>query len=447
MSDEIKVNSENTPRKNLATLGQVKDALDKRDEKIGSLKGDLSDISSELLKTVNLIDESALLDNKYYDPSTGNLLTGDGTTKAMPLIPVTTGKYYLYTNTSGSQTFAGVCVFDSNKNYVRRISDYDFTVTPKITISDTEKYLGITIANTKVGHTALVDSRYFGYFKSVGNANNIIPPHKMKDLSRGNNVIVVDAKGNGDFITINSALASIKDDSSDNPYTILIYPAVYKEVVAIQGGRHISLIGVNMKDCIIRDNTGLYENSPLQIQGDCLIENLTIIATHDENAEMPHTGNKAYAIHIDYEGEGITTVRNCRLISYQSSAIGAGLHQDQTLLIENCELTSYTPNASSWDETSDWTATPSYGALFVHSATDSNVTNQRLIIKDCILTSANKRCCAFSNSPDGTSNMTIDLINNNFWCAEGNVDSTITEWYNPIYSDRSYGNNVAKFNI
>ena len=38
MSDEIKVNSE-LPQK-LATLGQVKDALDKRDEKIGSLKED-----------------------------------------------------------------------------------------------------------------------------------------------------------------------------------------------------------------------------------------------------------------------------------------------------------------------------------------------------------------------------------------------------------------------
>ena len=42
MSDEIKVNSENTHRKNLATLGQVKDALDKIDEKIGSLKEDFS---------------------------------------------------------------------------------------------------------------------------------------------------------------------------------------------------------------------------------------------------------------------------------------------------------------------------------------------------------------------------------------------------------------------
>ena len=48
MSDEINVNSENTPpRKNLATLGQVKDALDKRDEKIDSLKGDIGQISEE----------------------------------------------------------------------------------------------------------------------------------------------------------------------------------------------------------------------------------------------------------------------------------------------------------------------------------------------------------------------------------------------------------------
>ena len=41
MSDEIKVNSE-LPQK-LATLGQVKDALDKRDEKIGSLKEEFNE--------------------------------------------------------------------------------------------------------------------------------------------------------------------------------------------------------------------------------------------------------------------------------------------------------------------------------------------------------------------------------------------------------------------
>lgn len=60
MSDEIKVNSENTPpRKNLATLGQVKDALDKRDEKISSLKSDLSHIAEIPIRdTTNYIDLS-----------------------------------------------------------------------------------------------------------------------------------------------------------------------------------------------------------------------------------------------------------------------------------------------------------------------------------------------------------------------------------------------------
>lgn len=49
MSDEIKVNSENThPRKNLATLGQVKDTLDKRDEKISSLTEDLGNVTLEI---------------------------------------------------------------------------------------------------------------------------------------------------------------------------------------------------------------------------------------------------------------------------------------------------------------------------------------------------------------------------------------------------------------
>lgn len=43
MSDEIKVNSEILPREKLATLGQVKDALNQRDEKIGSLKEDKLD--------------------------------------------------------------------------------------------------------------------------------------------------------------------------------------------------------------------------------------------------------------------------------------------------------------------------------------------------------------------------------------------------------------------
>lgn len=62
MSDEIKVNSE-LPQK-LATLGQVKDTLDKRDEKISSLKEDLGNLDSDLYSiSSNILDTNGLLEN------------------------------------------------------------------------------------------------------------------------------------------------------------------------------------------------------------------------------------------------------------------------------------------------------------------------------------------------------------------------------------------------
>lgn len=72
MSNEIKVNSENTPlRKNLATLGQVKDALDKRDEKIGNLTEDLEKYFVEPINRLNL---TTFTEKKKIDFSNGELI-------------------------------------------------------------------------------------------------------------------------------------------------------------------------------------------------------------------------------------------------------------------------------------------------------------------------------------------------------------------------------------
>lgn len=60
MSDEVKVqNPTGTPTKNLVTLGQVKDALDKRDKKIGNITEDIDDclkVKYSELKQDNLIN-------------------------------------------------------------------------------------------------------------------------------------------------------------------------------------------------------------------------------------------------------------------------------------------------------------------------------------------------------------------------------------------------------
>jgi len=334
-------------------------------------------------------------------------------------------------------------VFNADKSYSRFISTADIRYgSPVVTITDSEAYIGISLYNTQLGgNTAFIPEKYKGYYVGLESSANIIPPPYATKIINFNQVITVDQRGLGDFLTINEAVASISDDSASKPYTIVIYPGVYKEVVAIQGNRHISLIGINRHDCIIRDDTGLYANCPLQISGDCTVENLTIIATHDDNSDMPLTGNKAYALHADYPGKGTFSVRNCTLISYQSSAIGAGLYQNQKMIIDNCEIISHTPNDPSW------TITPSYGALFVHSNTASNITGQVLEVKKCVIKSDSAFACAFSNSPDGTSNMEINLYNNMFWSeVNGKANSVIKEWNTPIYSGRCYGNNVGLLN-
>ena len=63
--DEIKVNSKNTtPRKNLATLGQVKDALDKRDKKISSLTEDLDELVKYNISNLIDFDNSTIINFK-----------------------------------------------------------------------------------------------------------------------------------------------------------------------------------------------------------------------------------------------------------------------------------------------------------------------------------------------------------------------------------------------
>lgn len=86
MSDEIKVNSE-LPQK-LATLGQVKDALDQRDEKIASLKEDLSDVSEQ----INVIsDERNFIPIKLsFSDNVGKYINTNGT--------ISTNKFFSISN-------------------------------------------------------------------------------------------------------------------------------------------------------------------------------------------------------------------------------------------------------------------------------------------------------------------------------------------------------------
>ena len=121
------------------------------------------------------------------------------------------------------------------------------------------------------------------YMKTISDRLNSLESTE-KDVGSGN-VITVMKDGKGDFTTINDALNyAYTIESSDNPITIIIHSGVYNEVCNVHGNHYVSLIGVNRNDCIIRDDSGIYDNCPLRIEGNAMVKNLTLIATHKNNS-------------------------------------------------------------------------------------------------------------------------------------------------------------------
>lgn len=128
MSDEIKVNSENTPpRKNLATLGQVKDALDKRDEQIDLLKEDLGNVES----TTFTIEKGSTNVFDYTNITSGKILKQDiGISKlesyqdsakgfvSNQIWDVKKGDI-IYTTSA----YCGLCIYDANGTLQEHFND------------------------------------------------------------------------------------------------------------------------------------------------------------------------------------------------------------------------------------------------------------------------------------------------------------------------------------
>ena len=271
----------------------------------------------------------------------------------------------------------------------------------------------------------------------------IIDRYYRKSMT--NNVITV---GQGhDYATIQAAVNAAAD-SKDNPVTILIMPGVYNESVNIGGQRHISLIGVNKKTCIVRNDTGYYDNAPLEISGDVMVKNLTFIATHDATKDVPVDSLRSYAVHADFEGAGTAEFIDCDMISMQNAAFGSGLHQDQTIKLIRCNLFSHTPAESSMLIN---------GSLLCHSAVAGNTSNQHLIIDDCRVESDLSYAVYINDANQmfgdktGT-DMDVTFYNNLFYSHEKGKTGVIhkdpglgfsgTIKLNP----RSFGNNLPELN-
>ena len=214
-------------------------------------------------------------------------------------------------------------------------------------------------------------------------------------------VLVVDIKGSGDYESISNAVTEIKLKKSDKNITLIVMPGEYEEVIDLRENTSIDILFLYKKYTKLIDKSGKYINSPLMVSGNNNIRNATIVANHDKGVEI--SSPYSYALHYDYLGEGTTIFENCKFESYQNSAVGIGMHENQTLIFKNCDF------YSEYDG----------GTFYCHNATDSGVTNQKIILIECRIVAemglALRIDDANIGSGDGLGNqMEMEFINCNF---------------------------------
>lgn len=344
-----------------------------------------------------------------------------------------------------------ICFYDESKIFIS--GTYNVT---SITVPENTKYVRFGIPTS--------DTDEF-YFELTTNKNGIIPIP--------NNVLIVSKEINNSkhyYNTINGALTyAYTIENEDNPITILIMPGIYEEVLFIQGVHYVNLIGVNRNECIIINETALYNNSPLRIQGQCYVANLTFISTANKYTSNSGTGKEAwitdvlagvknpewlgtigaYAVHCDDVTNGEYTVsrfENCKMYSETFPAFGSGMQINNRIELIGCELITRIDKRVYLK----YPFNNSQGALLIHGKFPEENTpepNQSCFIKDCYIEGINSRCVHMypsQNAPKAS----IVFINNTFMNNHADSISDLIEFtFEEQYVEKcSHGNNLEFFN-
>jgi pectinesterase len=202
---------------------------------------------------------------------------------------------------------------------------------------------------------------------------------------------IVAADGSGDCKTVQDAINKTPQTASrENPYTILVKPGVYNEIVYIQREkRGVRLIGENAATTIITHNLnakmpgpdgkpiGTFRTPTLQLDADDFtIENLTI-----ENT----AGNVGQALALRVDGDR-ATFRHCRFNGYQDTILINHGRQ----YFENCAITGATDfifgGATAWFENCDIICV---AGNYITAASTPKDTAHGYIFSRCRVTAAN----------------------------------------------------------
>ena len=357
-------------------------------------------------------------------------------------------------------------IIDANDSYTYKysIAYYDesrnFLQLPISNVDITDNVLDLTAAQIYARRSDVYFVRITVSILVNGSFVKVPETTKIRIISTSNGgyerFFVVDKDGNGDYTTINDAVAAIASSESKR-CTIYVMPGVYKESVEIRGGKYISIIGANQNDCIIEAHSGQYIDAPIWTDGNFTIENLTLKMLVDEapadwTPGTSQTDRKTmlpgYALHVDTGnnmavdpqfGHKIGTVRNVVMYSEAFPACGTGLHTNQKLLFDNCTFIRNTTNQAYKQGGYD-------GAFLNHASTQSVTDNQQLEMRNCVCVCNYGASATLSYKQPGNENVTITMIGNTFWSDETNSPNVALVKNNAKLHGMSHGNNDNNLN-
>lgn len=275
-------------------------------------------------------------------------------------------------NISSNQLANGAYTFDRSGKYLRHVTFYALSQREKIFLDD-EYYAILTEYPTTATYTNIYWS-----------ISNVSIPWLTNKTS-----YVVDKNGNGDFLTFTEMLSALQNDTTEK--TIYVNEGEYDIFEEIGGSEYINSIAetassLNWRDVnyVVPENTHIIgkgkvtlkftptENeiqndtiaklfSPLNISGNCIIENINVIGqncrytVHDETSNM-----------LKFSGSTHKYI-NCHF-NYLSSTYGnkvcygAGHSENMLIDFENCIIES--AYVVLWS-THDWNETENQISRFI----------------------------------------------------------------------------------
>ena len=318
--------------------------------------------------------------------------------------------------------------------------------------------------------TSAADARWSYYYTPIaggnvtkqGNGSALDFTLQYKNIEDDNsdarldNEFIVDAAGNGDFLSVWDALVGTYGmDTAEHPIHIKVMPGVYDEGIHLRADvsqygarRHVSIVGVDKVNCVLRTDDGYYntsndssnrgDSSVLRVGGSVYVANLTIIATDQDNAsETDGVYHRSYCVHSDFAatGEGETfEIHNCHLINNHAPCVGFGITKGCTLKITDSIL-----------ESTLWDAAFPFGqaAIYGHDRNggSSSVVEEHFIMQNCIVKCTNGNAVKSYDSAGALMDFIFAFNACDLPAGKGIVLATTGQVIAP-----SFGNNIEAMN-